>query len=188
MGNKKLNINTKMTRIPTPKQMMVLELAILMMMKGIEPTAKKLYDFMVLKNKQNPDIIVPVAFPTLAKWFQHEKFRNWFDKAIADRIRKNMNIDARNVVFVDKMWKEAMKAEPNMAAANLYARIAGLLQEQTNINIDNRQQTINGNPITNIPSIEDLETGKIVISEKEENLKKLPLKEDGGNGQLLTEE
>jgi hypothetical protein len=178
MGRKKINAKRNLTRIPTPKQMLILEIAILLMSRGIEPTAKKIYDFTVLQNKQDPSKVIPVTIYTLNYWFQHENFRKWFDKAIADRIRKEMNIDARNLLFVDKMWKLAMTGTEaaNMRAADIYARISGLYQDITNINIDNSKKTIN---ISQIPTLEDLENSDILFIDKAKTeTKNITMKQD----------
>ena len=156
-------VNPKRSRIPTTRQLILLDIAIKMFADGfynIRPV--RLHRYLNEHSAENNGFSIPLT--TLFKWFADARFLAWFDKAISERIKTEMNIEARNLAFVNKLWQEAMKDEPNMKAAELYARISGLYQD-TNINIDARQQTVNVK--INIPSIEDLQKqGAPVIMER----------------------
>jgi len=151
---------------PTAKQLVVLEIAILLLKEGSIPLPNNIIKY--LEKTKIKTGIKCVHHSTIWSWFNKSDFKEWFTQKISKKILEDdPHFESKKLVYVDRMWKLAMSGtEPhNMRAAEIFAKLTGLYNDNINISVDNSQKTINVQ--TTVPRIEDITTEGLKIYKQE---------------------
>ena len=164
----KIHIVKKRKFTPTAQQVVILEIAITLLKNGLAPFPYNITQYVEKQAKRTGKHKI-VHEQTIYKWFREkEGFKEWFGEAISKKILEDdPHIESKKLVYVDRMWKLAMSGtEPhNMRAAEIFAKLTGLYNDNINISVDNSQKTINVQ--TTVPRIEDITTEGLKIYKQE---------------------
>ena len=144
----------KLVTVGTMRHIKMLEIVLQMVLSNIDMTAENVYQTM-LKHKENlaKEGIEYTVIPkcTMYDWLSFKKFKDWINAEVLLFLEKRMPITIKKALMVNKAYDMAMAGDHKWAS--IFCKITGMdvehntyIHSDGNVNIDNRQQTINALP------------------------------------------